>query len=93
MEACIVKLEATKREEGKNPRQLRAMGLLPVTVYGKDLNLNVAVNTREFKLAYNKDKNAKFEISFEGKTYLTETKMYKLTMPQTKFKALNFQHN
>lgn len=90
MEACIVKLEATKREEGKNPRQLRAIGLLPVTVYGKDLNLNVAVNAREFKLAYNKDKNAKFEISFEGKTYLTETKNVQVNYATNEIQSVEF---
>ncbi len=90
MEACIVKLEAKKREEGKNPRQLRSMGLLPVTIYGKDLNLNVAVNTHEFKLAYAKDKNTKFEISYEGKTYLTETKNVQVNYATSEIQSAEF---
>ena len=90
MEACIVKLEALKREEGKNPRQLRSMGLLPVTIYGKELNLNVAVNTQEFKLAYKKDKNTKFEISYDGKTYLTETKNVQVNYATNEIQSVEF---
>ena len=30
-----ITIEAQKRDESKNPRQLRAAGFLPATVYGK----------------------------------------------------------
>ena len=37
MEQTIVKINADVREADKNPRQLRAAGLLPATVYGKGM--------------------------------------------------------
>ncbi len=89
-EAVIVKLEAKKREENKNPRQLRSMGLLPVTVYGKELNLNLVVDTHAFKLAYNKDKNTKFEISYDGKTYLTTTKNVQVNYATSEIQSAEF---
>lgn len=90
MEATIVKLEAKEREQGKNPRQLREMGLLPVTIYGKDVNLNVQVNTHEFKLAYNKDKNTKFEFVFGGKTYSTVTKNVQINYATSEIQSAEF---
>ena len=33
-ETTIIKLNAQEREADKNPRQLRAAGLVPATVYG-----------------------------------------------------------
>jgi len=90
MEATIVKLEAKKREEGKNPRQLRSEGLLPVTIYGKDLNINAVIDTHEFKLAYKKDKSAKFEISFDGKKYLTEAKNVQVNYATSEFQSVEF---
>ncbi|MBR1976834.1 hypothetical protein IKA15_00980 [bacterium] len=49
MTTTEIKFEATTRPEGKNPRQTRAMGLLPVTVYGKGIeSKSLVVNTHEF---------------------------------------------
>lgn len=90
METVIVKLEAKDRTEGKNPRQLRSEGLLPITIYGKDLNLNVVINTHEFKLAYGKNKNAKFEFSYNGKTYLTETKNVQINYATSEIQSAEF---
>lgn len=90
MEAVIVKLEAKDREEGKNPRQLRGMGLLPISVYGKDVNLNLVVNTHEFKLAYLKDKNTKFEIAYGSKTYSTVTKNVQINYATSEIQSAEF---
>ncbi len=70
----ITKLEASDRLEGKNPRQLRAMGFLPVTVYGKDLNLNLQIGMHEFRLAYLRDKETNFEIVYNKKPYSVTAK-------------------
>ena len=90
MEAVIVKLEANDREEGKNPRQLRAMGFLPVTIYGKDVNLNVQVNSHEFKLAYAKNKETKFEIAYKGKSYSTVTKNVQINYATSEVQSVEF---
>ena len=36
-ETTIIKLNAQEREADKNPRQLRAAGFVPATVYGKGM--------------------------------------------------------
>ncbi len=89
-EAVIVKLEAKDRVEGKNPRQLRAMGLLPVTVYGKDINLNVTVDAHEFKLAYQKNKETQFEFSYGSKNYLTVTKNVQVNYANAEIQSAEF---
>lgn len=90
MEATIVKIEAKDKIEGKNPRQLRAMGLLPVSVYGKDVNLNVVVDTHAFKIAYNKNKETQFEIEYKGKKYLTVTKNVQINYATSEVQSAEF---
>ena len=47
------KLKIEERAEGKNPRQLRSMGYIPVSVYGKGIEAKSGqVNTHEFEMAY-----------------------------------------
>ncbi len=90
MESVIVKLEAKDREEGKNPRQLRKEGLLPVTLYSKDVNLNVVVNTHEFKIAYQKNKETNFEFSYNKKKYSTVTKNVQLNYATSEILSAEF---
>lgn len=90
MEATIVKLEANKRDENKNPRQLRAEGFLPVTIYGKDVNLNAQVSMREFKLAYARNKQTQFDFVLDGKTYSTITKNVQINAATTEIQSAEF---
>lgn len=61
-------IETTAREAGLNPRQIRAKGLLPVTVYGKNVEAkSLAVNSHDFKLTYRKNPEATFELKIDGK--------------------------
>lgn len=51
MTTTELKFEATARPEGKNPRQTRAMGLLPVTVYGKGIeSKSLVINAHDFEV-------------------------------------------
>ncbi len=90
-EAVIVKLEATERTEGKNPRQIRQAGFLPVTLYSKDVNLNLQVNTHEFKLQYQKNKDAKYEISFGKNKYNAEIKNVQVNFATDEYQSVEFQ--
>ena len=90
MEAVIVKIEAKDRTEGKNPRQLRAEGLLPITVYGKDVNLNIAVDMHDFKIAYQKNKDTQFEISYAKKSYKTTTKNVQINYATNEIQSAEF---
>ena len=68
--ANVIKLEAEKRSEDKNPRQLRAEGKLPATVYGKGMeSVSVQVVSKDFIQAYKKDNNASFELNVDSKKY------------------------
>ena len=70
--ADVIKLTAEKRNEEKNPRQLRAEGLLPATVYGKGQeNMSIQLNTQDFTQAYKKNADATFELTINKKTYKT----------------------
>jgi len=62
-EQTIVKIEAKERETDKNPRQLRAEGLLPATVYGKGMeSKSIQIDAHEFKMAYKAAPEAVYEI-------------------------------
>ena len=58
------KLNVVEREVGKNPRQIRAMGFIPVSIYskGKDAK-NAQVNAHEFEMAYKSNKEGEWELS------------------------------
>ena len=58
------KLKINAREENKNPRQLRAAGNLPGSLYGKNMDAkNIQINTHEFEMAYRNNKDGEWELS------------------------------
>ena len=68
----VIKLNAEKRNSDKNPRQLRAEGLLPATVYGKGQeSMSIQVSTKDFTLAYRDNAEATFELTVDNKSYKT----------------------
>jgi len=70
--SSVIKLQAEKRDENKNPRELRESGLLPATVYGKGVeSLSVQLNAKEFVQSYKKDNSATFELTIDKKAYKT----------------------
>ncbi len=63
-------LTAKKRDNSKNPRQLRSSGKLPATLYGKDTeSISLELDAKEFAIAYKKDKNAIFTLSIDKDSY------------------------
>lgn len=68
-EATIIKLNATERDADKNPRQLRAAGFIPATIYGKgEQSRNVQVNAHEFEMASRSNLDATFALSIGNET-------------------------
>lgn len=58
-----VVLEIEKRDESKNPRQVRAEGNLPATIYGKGKDsVSVQLDRRNFVNTYKNNKEATFEL-------------------------------
>lgn len=59
----LIKIKAQEKDADKNPRQIRAEGFLPITVYGKGIeSKSYKINTHEFELAYKNASDATFEI-------------------------------
>ena len=55
-----IKLE--KRDETKNPRQVRAEGKIPGTIYGPNKeSVSVQIDRRTFVAEYKKNKDTEFE--------------------------------
>lgn len=72
MEQTIVKIEAQVREADKNPRKLRAAGVLPATVYGKGIeSKSIQINAHEFNMAYKNAPEAVYEIAVGKETFKT----------------------
>ena len=72
MEQTIVKIEAQVREADKNPRQLRAAGVLPASVYGKGIeSKSIQINAHEFNMAYKNAPEAVYEIAVGKETFKT----------------------
>ena len=58
-----VVINAEKRDEKLNPRQVRAEGKLTATVYGKGKeSMSVQLNEKEFMTEYNKNKESNFDL-------------------------------
>ncbi len=67
-----VKLDIEKRDESKNPRELRSQGFIPGTIYGKGVDsISVQVEKRYFVNTYKKSPDAVFEINIDNKSYST----------------------
>ncbi len=63
MANAVINVE--KREENKNPRQIRSAGFLPGSIYGKGVDArNIQINTHEFEMAYRDNKDAQWELKF-----------------------------
>ena len=85
------KITVTKREEGKNPRQLRALGFMPGSIYGKGMeSINIQVNTHEFEMQYKNNKESDWELDFEGKKYTAKIQELQLNHATGQFLNVEF---
>lgn len=68
-----ITIEAQKRDEAKNPRQIRREGFLPATIYGKGKeSVSIQLDKRVFINNYKNNKDAEFELVV-GKDKYTAT--------------------
>lgn len=69
-EATIIKFDVEKKDETINPRQLRATGKLPATIYGKGVeSTSVQLDAHSFAIVYRDNKEATYELNLDGKTF------------------------
>lgn len=65
-----IKISAEKRDASKNPRQLRADGLLPATIYGKGMeSVSIQLDAKTFLYDYAKNTDATFEIKLDKDSF------------------------
>ena len=68
--ATKFKIKASLRDGSLNPRQVRANGSLPVTVYGKGMDsISAQVDCAEFTLSYRDNKEGLYTLELDSKTY------------------------
>lgn len=67
-----ISIEVEEKDTTKNPRQLRAAGKLPATIYGKGMDsISVQLDAHNFIHTYKNNKEATYELSLSGKKYNT----------------------
>ena len=63
-ESTIIKLSAQVRSNDKNPRQLRAEGFVPATVYGKGIDSkNIQICAHEFEMNTRNNRDSVIELA------------------------------
>ena len=69
-ESTIIKLNAKERETDKTPRQIRAQGFIPETVYGKGMDSkNDQICAHEFEMSTRNNRDAVFELNVGSEKY------------------------
>ena len=64
------KLKIEKRDENKNPRQIRSAGFLPGSIYGKGIEpKNIQIDTHEFEMAYKNNKEGEWELTLDKEKF------------------------
>jgi ribosomal protein L25 (general stress protein Ctc) len=85
------KITVTKRDEAKNPRQLRAAGFVTGSIYGKGMDaVNIQLNAHEFELQYKNNKESNWEIDLEGKKLNTKIQELQINHATGEFLNVEF---
>lgn len=86
-------LQAKKRNNSINPRQLRSSGKLPATLYGKEMeSISIELDTKDFIATYKKDKFAVFELNVDNKNYSAVVKKVQIKPTTDAYLNVEFQH-
>ncbi len=84
------KIKISDRDETKNPRQIRAQGFIPGSIYGKDVEAkNIQLNAHEFELLYKANKNETWELKLDKTAY--KAKIQELQMNNSTGEFLNIE--
>lgn len=85
-------INAKKRDNSLNPRQIRAVGLIPATIYGSGMDsISIQLDVKEFMAAYRKDKNAIFELKMEKEAHKAIVKKVQIDPVSDKVLNAEFQ--
>ena len=84
------KLTISNREADKNPRQIRANGFLPGSIYGKGIEaISIQVNTHDFEMAYKNNQEGTWELTLGKEKY--NAKIQELQMNFSTNELLNVE--
>ena len=86
------KLNIKERENGKNPRQIRSMGFIPVSIYGKGIEAkNAQVDAHEFEMAYRSNKEGQWDLSFGKEKYTAKIQELQTNYATNEYLNIEFQ--
>lgn len=90
--ATKFKIKAALRDANLNPRQTRALGFLPVTVYGKGMDsISAQVNTAEFTLSYRDNKEGLYTLELDSKTYEVQVQSVQKNFATNELQSIEFK--
>ena len=85
----VVELKASERDNTLNPRQLRAAGFIPATLYGKNVEpQSIQVKAHDFVLAY---RNGAREFKLAGPGVNVEARAHQVQVSPVKQDVLNIE--
>ena len=85
------KLTITAREEGQNPRQLRAAGFLPGSLYGKGIEAkSFQVNTHDFEMAYKNNQEGTWELTLGKEKFNAKIQELQMNYATSEFLNVEF---
>ncbi len=85
-------INAKKRDTSLNPRQVRAEGHVPATIYGAGMkSVSIQLDAKGFGIEYKKDKNAIFELKIDKETYKAIVKNVQIDYISNKILNVEFQ--
>ena len=84
------KIKISLREEGKNPRQLRAQGILPGSLYGKGIEAkSIQLDAHEFEMQYKNNQEGTWELTLDKEKF--EAKIQELQKNYSTNELLNIE--
>jgi len=85
------KLTIIEREADKNPRQLRAAGFLPGSLYGKGIEAkSFQVNTHDFEMAYKANQEGTWELSLGKEKFSAKIQELQVNYATNEFLNVEF---
>jgi len=86
-----VSMKIENRDENKNPRQLRAAGFLPGSLYGKGIEAkNIQVSAHEFELAYRNNQDSTWELTLGSEKFNAKIQELQMNYATNEFLNVEF---
>lgn len=85
------KLKIENRDSDKNPRQIRANGFIPGSIYGKGIEAkNIQVNAHDFEMLYKNNQDATWELALEKEKFTAKIQELQVNYATNEFLNVEF---